>query len=52
MQYEKPQYDERDKDAQKLIKDGNLLVTEGYISLQAESHPIEFREIKVLPLEE
>jgi hypothetical protein len=51
LAYEKPQYDERDADAQKLIKDGNLVITEGYIALQAESHPTEFRNIKILPLD-
>lgn len=50
MEYEKPQLDPRDADAAKLIKDGKLLLEEGYLSLQAESHPVEFRkvEIKVL----
>jgi hypothetical protein len=50
MEYEKPQYDPRDADAKKLIKGDKLLIEEGYISLQAESHPCEFRkvEIKVL----
>ena len=51
MEYEKPQYDPRDKDAKALIKDEkNLLIEEGYVALQAESHPTEFRkvEIKVL----
>lgn len=50
LEYEKPQLDEKDADAKKLIKDGKVLLEEGYISLQAESHPCEFRkvEIKVL----
>lgn len=52
MEYEKPQYDERDKDAQKLIKDGNLELAEGFISFQAESHPTEFRNIEILVLDE
>lgn len=51
MEYERPQLDERDADARKLIKDGNKMVSEGYISLQAESHPTEFRKIEILPLE-
>jgi hypothetical protein len=48
--YEQPQLDERDADAARLIKDKKLLLEEGYLSLQAESHPVEFRkvEIKVL----
>ena len=35
--------------AKKLIKDGKLLI-EGYISLQAESHPVEFRKVELLNL--
>ena len=50
LEYEKPQLDDGDADAKKLIKDGKVLLEEGYLSLQAESHPVEFRkvEIKVL----
>lgn len=50
LEYEQPQLDERDADAKKLIQDKKLLIEEGYISLQSESHPIDFRkvEIKVL----
>jgi len=50
LEYEQPQLDDRDADAKKLIKDKKLLIEAGYISLQAESHPIDFRkvEIKVL----
>ncbi len=49
MEYEKPQLDEKDADAAKLIKerDGKLLLEEGYIALQAESHPCEFRKVEV-----
>ena len=50
MEYEKPQYDPKDADGKKFIKGDKLLIEEGYISLQSESHPVEFRkvEIKVL----
>jgi hypothetical protein len=50
IEYEQPQLDERDADARKRIKDKKLLIEEGYLALQAESHPVEFRkvEIKVL----
>jgi len=51
MEYEKPQLDEKDADARKLIKDGNKMLSEGYISLQAESHPCEFRKIEILRLD-
>ncbi|HUR54728.1 MAG TPA: DUF1080 domain-containing protein [Gemmataceae bacterium] len=50
LEYEQPQLDPKDEDGKKLIKDGKLLLESGYIALQAESHPCEFRkvEIKVL----
>jgi hypothetical protein len=51
LEYEQPQLDPKDADAKKLIKDEKkLLVEDGWISLQSESHPCEFRkvEIKVL----
>jgi hypothetical protein len=50
MEYEKPQLDERDPDARRLIKNGEKMLHEGYIALQAESHPIEFRKVEILPL--
>ena len=52
LEYEQPQLDEKDADAKKLIKDGNPMLREGYISLQAESHPVEFRKVEILPLEQ
>ena len=50
MEYEQPQLDEGDADARKLIKNGDKLLREGYIALQSESHPVEFRKIEILPL--
>ena len=47
LEYEKPQLDPRDADAKKLIHGENLLLDEGYISLQSESHPIDFRKIEI-----
>jgi len=52
LAYEQPQLDERDATARALIKDGKKLISEGYISLQSESHPIEFRKVELLPLKE
>jgi hypothetical protein len=52
IEYEKPQLDPKDKDAAKLIKDGKLLLEEGYISLQSESHPVEFRKVEIRVLKE
>jgi hypothetical protein len=48
--YEKPQLDERDADGKALIRDGKLLLSDGYIAIQAESHPTEFRKIELMPL--
>lgn len=51
LEYEKPQLDANDEDAQILINQGSdIMLSEGYISLQAESHPIEFRKIELLEL--
>ncbi len=52
LEYEKPQLDERDAEARQFIKDEKLLLHEGYLALQAESHPIEFRKVEILVLEE
>jgi hypothetical protein len=52
MEYQSPQLDEKDADALRLIVDDNKLLSEGSISLQAESHPVEFRKVEILPLEE
>ena len=52
LEYEKPQLDENDPDAQKLIHNEERMLQEGYISLQAESHPIEFRKVEILLLKE
>ncbi len=49
LEYEKPQLDPKDKEAAPLIavRKGELLLEEGYIALQAESHPVEFRKVEV-----
>jgi hypothetical protein len=52
LTYEQPQYDDRDATARPLIKDGQLLIREGHISLQSESHPIEFRKVELMVLKE
>jgi hypothetical protein len=50
LEYEKPQLDDRDPDGRRLIKSGERMISEGTISLQSESHPIEFRKVEILPL--
>jgi hypothetical protein len=52
IEYEKPQLDEKDADAAKLIKNGEKMLSGGTISLQSESHPIEFRKVEIMPLDE
>lgn len=50
LSYEQPQLDDGDATARPLIKDGHKLIHEGYISLQSESHPIEFRKVEIMVL--
>ena len=52
MEYEQPQLDENDADARKMIKDGGTMMRDGWISIQAESHPVEYRNIEILLLDE
>ncbi len=47
LQYTQPQLDPRDPDGKRLIKDDKLLLEGGYISLQSESHPVEFRKVEI-----
>lgn len=51
LSYAKPQLDKKDADAQKLIQSGApIMLDKGTISLQSESHPIEFRKVELLKL--
>ena len=53
MEYFAPQLDERDADAQRLIPEsGELILHGGTISLQSESHPLEFRKVELKYLDE
>ncbi|MEC9477165.1 MAG: family 16 glycoside hydrolase [Planctomycetota bacterium] len=52
LEYTEPQLDERDGYAKKLMAAGaRKMLSEGYISLQAESHPTEFRKIELQKLD-
>ena len=51
LEYTKPQFDPNDAEAKKLLKPGTRLISGGSISLQSESHPVEFRKVELLPLE-
>ena len=51
LEYTKPQLDEKDPDAQPLLKQG-VMLDRGTISLQSESHPVEFRKVSIKKLKE
>ena len=45
------QLDVDDADARRLLETGaSLQLSEGYIAIQAESHPTQFRKIQIKPL--
>ena len=52
MKYQRPQLDPNDPDAQTLmrIRNGDVMLDRGWISLQGESHPVEFRSVEIRPL--
>ena len=53
LEYQQPQLDDRDAHAKELAeKQGGLLLEKGTISLQSESHPVEFRKVELLELQE
>lgn len=56
-EYTEPQLDPEDNATQHLmelenISSDNLLIEEGYIGLQAESHPTQFRSVQIMVLDE
>lgn len=50
ISYREVQFDPNDAEGKKLIKGGKLKIDTGTISLQSESHPIEFKNIEIMPL--
>ena len=52
ISYTKPQLDERDAHAKALAKKNGKLLGGGTISLQSESHPVQFRKVELLVLED
>lgn len=53
FEYNNPQLDENDPTAEQFLNEGeDLLLKEGYIAIQAESHPTEFRKIELKPISE
>lgn len=53
LTYTDPQLDPNDKDGKALLDAGQpLMLSGGSISLQSESHPVEFRKVELLELDE
>lgn len=53
LEYTEPQLDERDEHAKALAeKAGGIQLSGGTISLQSESHPIQFRKVEIMVLDE
>lgn len=53
MEYSQPQLDESDADAKRLLQDGHdKMLSGGTISLQSESHPVEFRKVEIRQIKE
>ena len=50
LTYMELQYDETDQYAIKLLEKAGKKINSGYIAIQAESHPVEFRKIEILQL--
>jgi hypothetical protein len=50
LAYAEPQLDDTDEDAQRLMANQPRMLSEGTISLQSESHPVEFRKVELRPL--
>ena len=54
LEYQRPQLDERDGHSKKLIakKNGEKMLNGGTISLQSESHPVQFRKVELMELKD
>jgi hypothetical protein len=51
MEYTQPQLDDREPYYTKLLPpDKNKLLSKGSVSLQSESHPIDFRKVELMNL--
>lgn len=48
IQFENPRFDSTNANGKKFIENGNNLVQDGYISLQSNSHPMDFRKVEIL----
>jgi hypothetical protein len=53
IEYSEPQLDESDQYGRRLLDGGaEKMLTGGTISLQSESHPVEFRKVELMELDE
>ncbi len=53
LEYTEPQLDDREAHSKELAaKQGGLILKGGTISLQSESHPVEFRKVELLKLKD
>lgn len=50
LTYSSPQYDGKDPWVKNLGLQNGELIRKGYIALQAESHPIEYRKVEIIDL--
>jgi len=48
LRYKNPRYNATHELGKTFIKNGKDRVTEGYVSLQSNSHPIDFRKIEII----
>lgn len=52
LQYDQPQLDDQDPDAKKLLENQDKMLSKGTISLQSESHPVEFKKVELMVLKQ
>ena len=53
LSYSEPQLDEKSPEAKKLLDTGHpKMLTSGTISVQSESHPVDFRKIELMILDD
>lgn len=50
MEYSRPQLDERETRSRELAERNGIQIKDGYIAIQAESHPVQFRRIDLMRL--
>jgi len=48
LEFENPKYDPNNQFAKALIKDGDDSIKSGFIALQSNSHPIDYRKIEIM----